>query len=54
MKLITFTIVVNDFRGMDTSDANIDKLLDEVRARVNQTIEDVGEEHDIVIKVEED
>ncbi len=54
MKLIALTVVVNDWRDMDTSDENINKLLDEVRARIDQTISDVGEEHDIVLAVEED
>lgn len=54
MKLISLTVVINDWRDTDRSDDNIDKLLDEVRARINQTIEDVGEEHDIVLAVEED
>ncbi len=54
MKLITLTVVVNDWRDMDTSDAEIDKLLNEVRARINQTIEDVGEEHDIALSINED
>ncbi len=54
MKLIALTVVVNDWRDMDKSDASIDKLLDEVRARIEQTVEDIGEEHDIVIKAEED
>lgn len=54
MKLIALTVVVNDFRGMDESDESINLLLDEVRARIDQTIIDVGEEHDIVMSVDED
>lgn len=53
MKLIQFTVTVSDWREFDTTDATIDKLLDEVRARIELTIADVGEEHDIVIVVED-
>ncbi len=54
MKLGQFTIVGSYLRDSDISVDGIDKLLVEVRARIEQTIADVGEEHDIVLTVKED
>ena len=38
MKLVTLTLVVNDFRDMDTSDDSIDALLDDARDAIHAAV----------------
>lgn len=54
MKLITFTVVVNDFRDMDTSDNNIDALLTDVRDAMHSSVGCVANRFDVALCVEED
>lgn len=54
MKLITFTVVVNDWRDTVTSDENIDKLLNEVRDAVLSSVSCVADKFDVALAVSED
>lgn len=54
MKLITLTVVVNDWRDTDTSDENIDKLLDEVRDAVQSSVACIADKFDVVLAINED
>ena len=54
MKLITFSVVVNDFRDYRTDDEAVDRLLEEVRHKIKFGIVAVEDKFDVALVVEED
>ena len=54
MKLIAFTVIVNDWRDMVHADKDIDKLLDEVRDAVQSSVSCIADKFDIALAIGED
>lgn len=54
MKLLTLTVIVNDWRDTDSSDENIDKLLDEVRFGIHDSVGRAADKFDVALAVSED
>lgn len=53
MKLVTFTIEVNDWRDRKPDDRNIEKLMDEVRHAVRFNVREVANELDVALGIKE-
>lgn len=54
MKLITFTISVDDFRNLTPTDANIDLLLESVRENIKSVVDRTADKINIVMSVDDD
>ncbi len=54
MKLITFSVVVNDFRDYRTDDEAVDRLLEEVRHKIKFGIVAVEDKLDVALVVKEE